>query len=80
MTVLQLTSQTDGDGALRLEIGVPNAKVRATVIVESTQTTMTDEERRLDWEKFVRQTAGSITDPKFRRHAQGEFPTRALPC
>jgi hypothetical protein len=76
MTVLHVTSQTDGKGALRLEVGVPNAKVRATLEVESAGSPGTDEERRREWEQFVRRTAGSITDPKFRRHPQGEFPKR----
>ncbi len=76
MTVLQLTSHTDGEGALRLEVGVPNATVRATLVVETGEPAKTDEERRLEWEQFVRRTAGSITDPKFRRHPQGEFPKR----
>ena len=65
MAVLQIASQTDGDGALRLEVGVPNATVRATLVVETTP--QSDEERRRDWEQFIRRTAGSIKDPKFRR-------------
>jgi hypothetical protein len=76
MTVLQLTSQTDGKGSLRLDVGVPNATVRATLVVESAETSQTEEQRRLDWEQFVRRTAGSIPDPNFRRHPQSDFPTR----
>jgi hypothetical protein len=76
MTVLQLTSQTDADGSLRLEVGVPNVAVRATLVVDAAEPAKTDEERHQDWEQFVRRTAGSITDPKFRRHPQGEFPKR----
>ena len=76
MTVLRVNSQTDGNGALRLEVGVPNAKVRATLEVESAESPRTQEDRRREWEQFVQRTAGSITDPKFRRHPQGEFPKR----
>lgn len=76
MTVLQVTSQTDGEGSLRLDVGVPNVTVRATLVVESAGPPKTEEERHREWEQFVRRTAGSITDPKFRRHPQGEFPKR----
>ena len=79
MTVLQITSQTDGNGALRLEVGVPNATVRATLEVEPTESPLADEQRKKEWEEFVHRTAGSIADPKFRRHPQGEFPRRGSP-
>jgi hypothetical protein len=76
MTVLQVTSQTDADGSLRLEVGVPNATVRATLVVEGSVPPKPDDERKREWEQFVRRTAGSIADPNFRRHPQGDFPKR----
>jgi hypothetical protein len=33
---------------------------------------MTQEE----WRQFIAETAGSITDPGFRRHEQGEYEQR----
>ena len=29
-----------------------------------------------EWQDFLRRTAGSVTDPDFRRHDQGEFEER----
>jgi hypothetical protein len=73
MTVLNITSRTDDSGEVRLNLGVPNSEVTITVNIPdgSTPTRIKEE-----WEQFVKRTAGSITDPAFRRHPQGAFPLR----
>jgi hypothetical protein len=73
MTVLNITSRTNDAGEVHLQLGVPNSEVSITVeIQDAPRPARTKEE----WEVFVKRTAGSIADPSFRRHPQGEFPVR----
>lgn len=73
MTVLNLTSTTDASGELRLKLGIPNSEVRVTVEIDAAPKKAKSRE---EWEEFVKRTAGSIKDPTFRRHPQGEYPIR----
>lgn len=71
MTSIMVKSKVDARGTLNLSIplGTAEANREVRVIVEPLNQPMSDEQ----WQQFVRETAGSISDPTFRRHPQGEF-------
>ena len=74
MTSIELTSKVDASGVLNLSIplGTAEANREVRVIVQPLDDVMSDEE----WREFVNATAGSIPDPTFQRHPQGEFEQR----
>ena len=75
MNRLVIQSRVGSDGVLHLDIGkdVADREVRVTIDpVPRSSTSMTQEE----WRQFVMGTAGSITDPSFVRHEQGEYEQR----
>jgi hypothetical protein len=75
MSTLQISSRTDDAGNIQLNLGVPNSEV--TITVELPDLPCGDpKKRKQDWEDFVKRTQGSIKDPSFRRHPQGEYPKR----
>ena len=76
MTVLHLKTKAGPDGIVHLDAGVPGADVRATLEIDSNTAAKTDEERRVEWQAFVKRTAGSIQNPTFRRHPQPDFQRR----
>jgi hypothetical protein len=66
---VEVMSKVGSDGVLRLAVPLPaDAGRDVKVTVEPVPPPMTQEE----WQAFIRQTAGSITDPEFRRWEQGE--------
>jgi hypothetical protein len=77
MNKVILTSQVGADGVLKVSVPLKpedaNKTVRVTVEpldeVEAPATRPTTHE---EWLKFIERTAGSITDPTFERHLQGE--------
>jgi hypothetical protein len=74
MTVLHLQSKTDREGKLEVSVGVPEAEVDLVVVVRDDlpDRPKNDEE----WERAVLSLQGSISDPTFKRHPQGEYPKR----
>lgn len=80
MDRITLHSRVGTDGVLNLRVPVGPAaadrEVQITIDPVGGPTSMTPEE----WRRFVLATAGSIPDPTFVRHAQGEYERReALP-
>lgn len=75
MTRIQLPSRVTADGMVSVQLppgaAKPNEDVLVTVeSVRSEQcATSCDEE----WKRFISETAGSISDPTFFRHEQGEL-------
>jgi hypothetical protein len=71
-----ITSRVGADGILSLAIplsqAAANEEVRITVEPLNPKPTMTHEE----WAAWVKTMAGSITDPTFRRHEQGDYEVR----
>jgi len=71
-----INTRVSPDGVLRMELplGAAEADKEVHVTVESIKTkpTMTQAE----WAAWVESMAGSIKDPTFRRHEQGEFEKR----
>jgi hypothetical protein len=77
MDRIVIHSRVGADGVLRLNvpIGASAADGEVEVTIEAARVgppSMTQEE----WRDFVLTTAGSITDPSFVRHEQGEYERR----
>lgn len=74
MAPIHLKAKVGPDGVLHLDVpvGADGANHDVEVTVTPARPAMTREE----WHRFVAETAGSITDPTFRRHEQGEFEER----
>ena len=75
MTRLSLRSRVGSDGVLHLIVpmsaGDANQEVQVTIDPAPTRP-MTSEE----WRRFVLDTAGSVSDPTFMRHEQGDYEPR----
>jgi hypothetical protein len=80
MQTIQIRSQAGEDGVLHIDIpvGTPHAAYQVVVVLQpaaDTPAPKTPEE--LGWPpRFFEETVGSIQDPTFRRHDQGEFEKR----
>ena len=74
MSTLVITSKVGADGVLHLDVpvGAASANQNVKVTIQPLPPQMTQEE----WREFIQHTAGSITDPTFRRHEQGEYEKR----
>ncbi|MCI0642829.1 MAG: hypothetical protein L0Y72_01810 [Gemmataceae bacterium] len=75
MTRMIFSARVGDDGVLRVTVpvGIQDADQEVQVTVEPVaKKTMTQKE----WEAWVQSMAGSITDPSFRRHEQGEYEER----
>ena len=71
MTSIEVKSRADENGVLNLSIslGTADAHREVRVTVEPLDDVVSVEQ----WQRFVHETAGSIPDPSFQRHPQGEF-------
>jgi hypothetical protein len=78
MNRLVLESKVDAVGKLILsvDIGLAEANRDVRVIIEPLAENSAAAKTQQDWVEFVHRTAGSVPDPSFRRHAQGEFEKR----
>ena len=74
MTSIEVKSKVDANGVLNLSIPfrTEDANREVRVLVEPLDKAMSHEE----WRQFIQSTAGSISDPTFQRHTQGEFERR----
>ncbi len=73
--VLQTRVGSDGFLHISVPIGKEDADRDVQVTIDPVPvgpSSMTQEE----WQEFVLSTAGSITDPSFVRHEQGEYERR----
>jgi hypothetical protein len=77
MQTIQTMSHVGPDGVLNLSVPVQvaNADVQITMVVETVVASPDDKDRE-EWQRFVAETAGSIQDPTFFRHEQGEYEIR----
>ena len=75
MNRIIVKSRVGGDGVLQLTlpVGAAAANREVQVTVEPVGPPAMSQE---EWRQFVLATAGSITDPTFRRHEQGEYEER----
>ncbi len=76
MNTTVVTSRVGADGVLSVVLPLgpagANQEVRVTVEPIASKPAMTQEE----WTAWVKSMAGSIDDPTFRRHEQGDFEQR----
>ena len=74
MSTVVITSKVGADGVLHLDVpvGAASANQEVKVTIQALPPRMTQEE----WREFIQRSAGSITDPTFRRHEQGEYEKR----
>lgn len=74
MQTIQTRGRVGPDGVLHLAVpvGPGEADREVIVTVQPVAPMMTAEE----WSQFVARTAGSIDDPLFGRHEQGQFEAR----
>ncbi len=66
-----IRSKVDADGVLRVAVpvGLVEAGRRVQVTIGPVAASAMSQE---EWEAFIRSTSGSISDPTFVRHPQGE--------
>ena len=78
MTTIQTKSHVGSDGLLHLSlpVDVKDMDLDVTVIVHPSIKPLRSFATQEEWERFVKETAGSIDDPTFRRHDQGELLER----
>lgn len=71
MQIVQSRSRVGPDGVLHLDVplGPADAGREVIVTIQPVPPPMTTDE----WQRFVAETAGSVDDPLFRRHEQGEL-------
>lgn len=74
MNRIVLREKVGSDGVLHLALPPGTAEVgqEVQVTIEPVKPTLTQEE----WRAWVLATAGSIPDPTFLRHEQGEYEQR----
>lgn len=75
MDRIEVLSRIGGDGVLRLNVPMPpvDAGREVRVIVEAAPLPLLTQE---EWRASIMRLAGSISDPTFRRHEQGEHQER----
>jgi len=75
-----LTALVGADGVLTLALGEANANKVVRVTVETVEPAAEhspiNQEDREEWLRFIERTAGTIDDPTFIRHPQGEYEQR----
>jgi hypothetical protein len=79
MRTIQITGKTGPDGVLHVDVPVGTAETEFDVVVvlHPKPAAPPDSPESRGWPPgFFEKTAGSITDPTFRRHEQGEFEKR----
>jgi hypothetical protein len=77
MTRVVIHSKIGPDGVLHLDVpmGTDEANREVRIIVEDITPDLAATAPEA-WYDFIQRTAGSITDPDFRRPEQGEFEER----
>lgn len=79
MVPTTITSRVGADGVLSVVVPLgpaeANREFRVTLEPLGEPAPMT-EEQWAEWRAWVRRTAGSVSDPGFRRHDQGDYEVR----
>jgi hypothetical protein len=76
MSTIHTTTHTGPDGVLKLEVplNMPDTDLDVTLMVQPRKNSAP--KNREEWLQFINDTAGSIDDPSFFRHEQGEYEIR----
>lgn len=75
MNRMTIRSRVDADGVLRVSVPVGAAEGNREVEV-TIEPLQESEMSQTEWAEFIQSTAGSITDPTFVRHDQGDYEQR----
>jgi len=72
MTTIRVTARVGNDGNIVVPVGATEAGTEVEVTIEPARPKLTQAE----WEAVLKRTAGSITDPTFKRPPQGDYEDR----
>lgn len=70
----EMTAQVGSDGVLTLTLDPEDANKTVRIVVETVEKAAAKSQE--EWKRWVESVAGSITDPTFIRHPQGEYEQR----
>jgi hypothetical protein len=78
METFEYSTRVGADGALDLHVnlGPAQANREVKVVIEPITQRRADQMTQEEWVRFVEATAGSIDDPTFVRHDQGQYEDR----
>jgi hypothetical protein len=81
MSVAQYQARVGPDGVLdlHLALGPDQANREVSVLIRASDPHPAAQMSQEEWEQFILETAGSIDEPTFVRHPQGEFERRENP-
>ena len=74
--ILQSKSDARGKVQINVDLGAAAAHRDVRVTIEAADSGKRPAMTQQEWLDFVNRTAGSISDPDFRRHEQGTQETR----
>jgi hypothetical protein len=74
MSRIEVESTVGPDGvlALAIPIGPAEANLPVKIVVEP----LAKANKQENWLRFIKETAGSISDPTFKRQPQGDYEKR----
>lgn len=77
MTTLKFRSQIGKDGILHLDVplSVRQAEIEVTLIIKEISENE-ELQSRLEWQKFIDETYGSLADENLERLPQGDYEVR----
>lgn len=78
METFEYSTRVGADGALDLHVnlGPTQANREVKVVIQPAAHRRADQMTQEEWVRFVEETAGSIDDPTFVRHDQGQYEDR----
>ncbi len=80
MTRIEMKSKVGRDGVLKVAVPMVEAEAnrQVNITVESVEPVPSNPSvSPAKWRQFIKEVAGSIWDPTFKRHEQGECDERA---
>ena len=76
MTRIELKSRVGSDGVLTVKVPLGPQDANQDVLITVQPAPASSQANGADWKRFIDQTAGSISDPTFQRHDQGQYEKR----
>ena len=79
MTNIKFRSQVGEDGILHLDVpvSVTQTEIEVTLIIKEFSETE-EQKSRLEWQKFIDETCGSLADENLQRPQQGNYEVREI--
>lgn len=78
METFEYSTRVGADGALDLHVnlGPAQANREVKIVVQPLEPKRAEQMTQEEWQAFVKEISGSIPDPTFFRHEQGEYEER----